>query len=293
MKLKSINIVLLSLVSTACIVPMCVGCGGNQLRYVPAAGTVTVDGKPINRAEVVLLCDDVTVKPRPTTHDARRHRCLRPLRAQKPHARQATCRRRRRRQAPRRHHDPNSRTRCPRRHARRPRGTPRQALHIGRIANDRNPCRRGSQSPLRSERREVTRRKDGDEALIDARKRSWIRKNSAALPTQLHARHQPQPIALLRPRDHRQPMRVLFWRIDHLAPEHDIPTVDQWLPCDDQYLWRGQPLNRPKRRWPDDPLNCLRLITSPGRLLSFRHRRGHAPSKFALSASIQSSQMPK
>lgn len=82
MKLKSINIVLLSLVSTACIVPMCVGCGGNQLRYVPAAGTVTVDGKPINRAEVVLLCDDVTVKPRPTTRgvtDASGHFVLKSL----------------------------------------------------------------------------------------------------------------------------------------------------------------------------------------------------------------------
>lgn len=82
MKLTSIKVVLLLLASTACVVPLCGGCGGNQLRYAPASGTVTVDGKPIHRAEVVLLCDDVTVKPRPTTRgvtDAAGHFVLKSL----------------------------------------------------------------------------------------------------------------------------------------------------------------------------------------------------------------------
>lgn len=37
------------------------GCGSNQLSYAPVEGVVTVDGKPIAKAQVVLSCDDVTV----------------------------------------------------------------------------------------------------------------------------------------------------------------------------------------------------------------------------------------
>lgn len=50
-----------------CTLPWFGGCNRGELRYAPAAGIVTLDGKPIHRAEVVLLCDDVTVKPRPTS----------------------------------------------------------------------------------------------------------------------------------------------------------------------------------------------------------------------------------
>lgn len=43
------------------------GCGKNGLRYAPVDGAITIDGKPIGRAEVVLTCDDVLIRPRPTT----------------------------------------------------------------------------------------------------------------------------------------------------------------------------------------------------------------------------------
>jgi hypothetical protein len=43
------------------------GCGRQGVRYAPVTGTLTLDGKPIGRAEVVLSCEDITVKPRPTT----------------------------------------------------------------------------------------------------------------------------------------------------------------------------------------------------------------------------------
>jgi hypothetical protein len=43
------------------------GCGDQGVRYAPVAGIVTVDGKPIGRAEVVLLCDETSVRPRPTS----------------------------------------------------------------------------------------------------------------------------------------------------------------------------------------------------------------------------------
>ena len=43
------------------------GCNRNGLRYAPVTGTITVDGKPIGRAEIVLSCEEATVRPRPTT----------------------------------------------------------------------------------------------------------------------------------------------------------------------------------------------------------------------------------
>jgi len=43
------------------------GCSRQGVRYAPVAGTVTIDGKPIRRAEVVLSCEETTVRPRPTT----------------------------------------------------------------------------------------------------------------------------------------------------------------------------------------------------------------------------------
>jgi hypothetical protein len=43
------------------------GCSRQGIRYAPVAGTITIDGKPIGRAEVVLSCEETTVRPRPTT----------------------------------------------------------------------------------------------------------------------------------------------------------------------------------------------------------------------------------
>lgn len=37
------------------------GCGNNQLSYAPVEGVVTIDGKPIAKAQVVLSCDNVTI----------------------------------------------------------------------------------------------------------------------------------------------------------------------------------------------------------------------------------------
>lgn len=56
-----------SLICCAAVVLLAAGCGKSGLRYAPVDGVVTVDGKPIGRAEVVLTCDDVQVRPRPTT----------------------------------------------------------------------------------------------------------------------------------------------------------------------------------------------------------------------------------
>jgi hypothetical protein len=63
-----------------------VGCGKSSLRYAPVDGVVTVDGKPIGRAEVVLTCDEVQVRPRPTTRaltDESGHFILRSLTPEK------------------------------------------------------------------------------------------------------------------------------------------------------------------------------------------------------------------
>jgi hypothetical protein len=51
----------------AAAVLLTAGCSRSGLRYAPVDGVVTIDGKPIGRAEVVLTCDDVQVHPRPTT----------------------------------------------------------------------------------------------------------------------------------------------------------------------------------------------------------------------------------
>jgi hypothetical protein len=48
-------------------VMLSLGCNRQGVHYAPVAGTLTLDGKPIARAEVVLSCEDITVKPRPTT----------------------------------------------------------------------------------------------------------------------------------------------------------------------------------------------------------------------------------
>ena len=56
-----------SSICCAAAVLLAAGCGKSGLRYAPVDGVVTVDGKPIGRAEVVLTCDDVQVRPRPTT----------------------------------------------------------------------------------------------------------------------------------------------------------------------------------------------------------------------------------
>ena len=46
-----------------------VGCGKSQdVRYAPAAGTVTLNGKPLDRAQIVLSCEEVTTPgPRPSS----------------------------------------------------------------------------------------------------------------------------------------------------------------------------------------------------------------------------------
>lgn len=50
------------------LLPLAMGCGGSGVRYAPAAGTVTVDGKPIEGAQVVLVYDDLQLKdPQPTS----------------------------------------------------------------------------------------------------------------------------------------------------------------------------------------------------------------------------------
>jgi hypothetical protein len=45
-----------------------IGCGGSQLNYAPLSGVITVDGRPLAKAQIVLQCDDITVSEvaRPT-----------------------------------------------------------------------------------------------------------------------------------------------------------------------------------------------------------------------------------
>jgi hypothetical protein len=66
----------------SCVVLIVSGCGKNGIRYAPVTGTVILDGKPIGLAEVVLSCEETTIKPRPTTRgvtDSDGHFVLRSL----------------------------------------------------------------------------------------------------------------------------------------------------------------------------------------------------------------------
>jgi len=55
-------------IGCACVTPFMLGCNGQQVRYAPVSGTVTIDGKPVGSAEIVLSCDEISVDgPRPTT----------------------------------------------------------------------------------------------------------------------------------------------------------------------------------------------------------------------------------
>jgi hypothetical protein len=44
-----------------------VGCGKSELNYAPVNGSLTVDGNPIGRAQVTFSCEDVNIRPLPTT----------------------------------------------------------------------------------------------------------------------------------------------------------------------------------------------------------------------------------
>jgi hypothetical protein len=48
--------------------PFVFGCNGQQISYAPVAGIVTIDGKPLDRAEIVLSSEEKLAKvPRPST----------------------------------------------------------------------------------------------------------------------------------------------------------------------------------------------------------------------------------
>ena len=55
------------IVGCLCASLLTLGCSRSQVSYAPVEGIVTVDGKPIGRAEVVLSCDETTARPRPTS----------------------------------------------------------------------------------------------------------------------------------------------------------------------------------------------------------------------------------
>lgn len=56
------------LIGGVCAVFCTVGCSDQQIRYAPVTGFLTIDGKPISRAEVVFSCEVAPADgPRPTT----------------------------------------------------------------------------------------------------------------------------------------------------------------------------------------------------------------------------------
>jgi hypothetical protein len=88
MSLDSASILRRSLiVAVLSATPFIFGCSGQQLSYAPVAGIVTIDGKPVDRAEVVLSCEQKLANgPRPSTRgvtDKSGHFVLRSLTPEK------------------------------------------------------------------------------------------------------------------------------------------------------------------------------------------------------------------